>query len=1040
MAVIRPIEARRSIEIGGIPDTRIDNSIGQGIAQIGGAIGNAADAQNALQNRRLEMQRQADEFAANQAFQRWQDDNALEFGQSQQKMDPSGRGFTDTVSGIYTQRSEEFLKSVPASLQPRFQELVATARNQWIDKGAATEIDQRNNWYRTGITERQQTLQNQVFNDPAMFDTAKQDAYRTIDASGLSPTEKEALRKKTDEMFALTIGEREIRDAEANPVSADGAAGRLGVTGAVTTSRGGDAMSLLRKFEGYRDTPYWDVNAHRVGYGSDTITTEDGRKVKVQQGMKISRGDAERDLARRTKEFERSAAAKVGAEAWNNLAPNVQAALVSVTYNYGSLPDNVAQAVRSGDVHAIATAVDARSGDNGGVNRKRRMEEANIIRGASKIQGNAPAFDPKSMDPRFSNLSLSQRLSLYDQMQAAAQRGQTAIEAQQTAAYNSQKGALQLGIQTGEISSSEQILSSGMNDSDKATLISALRSRQGDQIAISEAVAAFQSGGLTVDPYSSDGRKRVDAVGDVISKAVPADQQQGAYEELVRQSGTLPQSVLNKIRAGADSQVAADVEAAMQAASRFAQVNPSALGRRDGGEAIQRKVDDFDYYVNTLNLSPSDAARRMAEQNDPNKVRDRKALEPAAKEFRKQLEGADIGALFDDSVMGWRSNPNVGFTEGQAAGIAADYMAIAEEQFYATGGNTELAKSRADQEMKRLYGVTEIGGSRTIMKYPPEKYWPAMPGSSDPYAYAKDQLINDLAEAFPSDPLLNPVRSMKAGPQGAISGLKVEGNIDLSRRPQVANEDGSISTVRSISINEDGAEVLIPTVSPDGKILSDDDAIALYKRTGQHLGKFNTPEAATKYAEALHDAQASFYDPASMAADTLTGRADGRDITIRGAAGLGEYRNLVRDNVLSRIVLVSTPETGAEAKSNQLPGYTVLYKDENGNLQTLYGKQWRPDPKVVAVEAQQQQAERLQRAYIYDETNPDFRNYMQGGSIPMGAGSAWDNPEAQQIEPQVPSAPVPTTPSPSVQGNLQDQRSQLFRDAQNSGILTPGGM
>src|SRR5690606_7554369 len=171
------------------------------------------------------------------------------------------------------------------------------------------------------------------------------------------------------------------------------------------------------------------------------------------------------------------------------------------------------------------------------------------------------------------------------------------------------------------------------------------------------------------------------------------------------QSGTVPQPVINRIRAGAESQNADDVLTAMQAASRFAQVNPSALGRREGGEAVQRKVDDFDYFVNTLNLSPTEAARRIAEQNDPNKVRDRKALEPAAKEFRKQLEGTDIGSMFDDSFLGWRSNPNVGFTEGQAAGIAADYLAIAEEQFYLTSGNAELAKTRAEQEMKRLYGI-----------------------------------------------------------------------------------------------------------------------------------------------------------------------------------------------------------------------------------------------------------------------------------------------------------------------------------------------
>ncbi|MBA3859101.1 MAG: hypothetical protein C0508_01210 [Cyanobacteria bacterium PR.023] len=89
--------------------------------------------------------------------------------------------------------------------------------------------------------------------------------------------------------------------------------------------------------------------------------------------------------------------------------------------------------------------------------------------------------------------------------------------------------------------------------------------------------------------------------------------------------------------------------------------------------------------------------------------------------------------------------------------------------------------------------------------------------------------------------------------------LTEEGNINLSTRPRVKNADGSISTVRSMSFYDGKSEVLIPTVSDEGRIMSDDEAIQYYKKSGKHLGKFRTPEAATQYAERLHVQQAAMY-------------------------------------------------------------------------------------------------------------------------------------------------------------------------------------
>ena len=49
------------------------------------------------------------------------------------------------------------------------------------------------------------------------------------------------------------------------------------------------------------------------------------------------------------------------------------------------------------------------------------------------------------------------------------------------------------------------------------------------------------------------------------------------------------------------------------------------------------------------------------------------------------------------------------------------------------------------------------------------------------------------------------------------------------------------------------------TVSDDGSILSDDEAVEMFKRTGRHLGVFRSPQSATAYAKKLHEEQARAY-------------------------------------------------------------------------------------------------------------------------------------------------------------------------------------
>ena|SRR5208283_1164859 len=83
-------------------------------------------------------------------------------------------------------------------------------------------------------------------------------------------------------------------------------------------------------------------------------------------------------------------------------------------------------------------------------------------------------------------------------------------------------------------------------------------------------------------------------------------------------------------------------------------------------------------------------------------------------------------------------------------------------------------------------------------------------------------------------------------------GLRESGNIDLNDRPVVHNPDGSHSTELSFSRGTDKGEVLVPRVVK-GKVLSEDDAWKHYQDTGEHMGVFDTPYNANRYAELAHN-------------------------------------------------------------------------------------------------------------------------------------------------------------------------------------------
>ena len=94
------------------------------------------------------------------------------------------------------------------------------------------------------------------------------------------------------------------------------------------------------------------------------------------------------------------------------------------------------------------------------------------------------------------------------------------------------------------------------------------------------------------------------------------------------------------------------------------------------------------------------------------------------------------------------------------------------------------------------------------------------------------------------------VPTPQARPDGAPT-------LDPGSQPAVQNENGDISTVRTMGFEDNGRQVNVPSVPAEGgRIMSNEEAYQRYKETGKHLGKYDTIDEASTAAERLHQQEA----------------------------------------------------------------------------------------------------------------------------------------------------------------------------------------
>ena len=88
--------------------------------------------------------------------------------------------------------------------------------------------------------------------------------------------------------------------------------------------------------------------------------------------------------------------------------------------------------------------------------------------------------------------------------------------------------------------------------------------------------------------------------------------------------------------------------------------------------------------------------------------------------------------------------------------------------------------------------------------------------------------------------------------------IHIPESVQKRDRPEEPYDPESLGTIYSITVQDNPSDqgspwVLIPSIV-GGEVVTQNDAIRHYKKTGEHLGKFQTSQEADAYAGALSNA------------------------------------------------------------------------------------------------------------------------------------------------------------------------------------------
>jgi len=762
---------------GGIAEAA-EAEVGQGIADLGRGVSKAAIIfQNDYQ--------QQEDFETERKFLQWSSDRDVKFTEEKSKVQPGAPRFAQTYTQDYDKASGEFMGEVPDRLKPKYQNKVTALRGRYAENGTVFELTERQRYYGEKTDEMTGTLAGAVKADPDSYDARLQQADEFINTSGLIPRAKEAGRTKAKETLlqarieglvlngrddeARALAQRADEDrqlAASTPADIRGvideAAGATGVPASYLyrtakresnfdpnaqsrTSSGGGLFQFVDKTwsrmlekhgEKYGlgpDTPKTDPRANALMAAE--FTKENG-KVLSEAGLPVNDKTLYIAHFAGAQGAVKLLQADPGASA-AELLPAAAKANKSIFYN-GTQAKTVRDVVSSLALPA------------GGDAKPVRVASAD---GTVGVSTDAPQRPQATGAFSLSTESLIAKRNT--ETQKAETKASTARgEEIERVIIDAEAGIGDLPRR--ELVERDPLLS----EAKRNTLLKQYDKAAGDVMKTQRAIQTFaQPNAPKLNPYDKDDRDTADR----LFKAYGGDDK--ALQAVVDRTGIFPKAQASQMRGWLASGDQQKFEFAVTTAATAVARNPEIFAGMEGQKQLETAATTFRHYVDDLGFTPAQASKKMLGERGPEyqqEVRARVKGENIAELQKKHLSVGDLGGAFDDSVLGFGRNPQVGASPRERDGMFNDYAELFRD-FYAENGDVGLSKRLAQDQLKRVWGVSNVGGKATVMRYPPERA-PGMAGIEN----ASDLIAEDAIASVKAE-------SGKVVPRDKLMILPIEG-------------------------------------------------------------------------------------------------------------------------------------------------------------------------------------------------------------------------------------------------------------------------